>query len=83
MPIYEYYCVECGAEFEMIRSVSQADEPATCEKCGSPARRQLTTFSFKSDTFTAPRLKRSTQRPLRAHDQPDPASAPGDSPASY
>ena len=82
MPIYEYYCAECGAEFEMIRPVSQADEPATCEKCGSPARRQLTTFSFKSDTFTAPRLKRSTQRPLRAHNQPDPATTPEDSPTN-
>ena len=83
MPIYEYYCADCGAEFEMIRPVSQADELATCEKCGSQARRQLTTFSFKSDTFTAPRLKHSTQRPLRSHDQPDPANTPGDSPADY
>ena len=82
MPIYEYYCSECGAEFERIRSVSQADEPATCEKCGSQTRRQLTTFSFKSDTFTAPRLKRSTQRPLRGRNQPDPAATPDDEPAA-
>ena len=82
MPIYEYYCAQCGVEFEMIRPVSQADELAACEKCGSQARRQLTTFSFKSDTFTAPRLRRSTQRPLRGHNQSDPATTPEDNPAN-
>ena len=80
MPIYEYYCAECEAEFEMILPVAQADEPATCEKCGSEARRQLTTFSFKSDTFTAPRLKHSTRRPLRGHKQPDLTVAPEENP---
>ncbi len=82
MPIYEYYCAECGSEFDLMRSVSQADDPAPCQGCGNPARRQLTTFSFKSDTFTAPRLKRSTQRPLRSHDRPESAETPEDSPAA-
>ena len=54
MPIYEYYCAECDTEFDLMRPVSQADDLAPCEACGDPAQRQLTTFSFKSDTFSAP-----------------------------
>jgi len=35
MPIYEYRCEECDADFELfIRSLSQPADP-TCPKCGS------------------------------------------------
>ncbi|MBN2537314.1 zinc ribbon domain-containing protein [candidate division WOR-3 bacterium] len=33
MPIYEYRCRECGAEFEQL--VMRADEKVKCPKCGS------------------------------------------------
>ena len=66
MPIYEYYCVGCGLDFEVMRSVSQSDEPASCEKCGKPAERQLSNFAFKSNTFTSPKFKASLEKPLRA-----------------
>ena len=56
MPIYEYRCSACVAEFESIRPVSRADDPIDCKICGAPASRQLSNFSFKSDTFTAPKL---------------------------
>lgn len=57
MPIYEYRCATCGAEFESIRQISRADDPIDCKECGAPARRQISNFSFKSDTFTAPKLR--------------------------
>ncbi len=57
MPIYEYRCSACGADFESIRPVSRADDPIECKTCGAPASRQLSNFSFKSDTFTAPKLR--------------------------
>ena len=57
MPIYEYHCGECGAEFESIRPVSRADDPIDCKSCGRPASRQISNFSFKSDTFTSPKLR--------------------------
>ena len=57
MPIYEYRCGSCGEEFESIRTVSRADDPIDCKKCGQPASRQLSNFSFKSNTFTAPKLR--------------------------
>ncbi len=66
MPIYEYYCTGCGIDFEVMRSVSQSDEAANCEKCGSPAERQLSNFAFKSNTFTSPKFKASLEKPMRA-----------------
>ena len=57
MPIYEYHCAACGAIFESIRAVSRADDPIECKSCGQPATRQLSNFSFKSDTFTSPKLR--------------------------
>ena len=57
MPIYEYRCTACGAEFEAIRQVSRADDPIDCKTCGAPASRQISNFSFKSDTFTSPKLR--------------------------
>ena len=68
MPIYEYYCAACGQDFEIIRSVSQMDEPANCTNCGKPGERQLSNFAFKSNTFTAPKFKASLEKPMRARD---------------
>lgn len=33
MPLYEYHCSDCGAEFEAIVSFKNADAVA-CERCG-------------------------------------------------
>ncbi len=69
MPIYEYYCASCGEEYQLLRAIAQADEPALCASCGKPGRRQLSTFSFKSNSFTAPKLKHSNAKPLRSYDR--------------
>ena len=66
MPIYEYYCANCNLEYEAIRPASQADSPAPCKLCNQPGERQLSTFSFKSNTFSAPKLKPAT-RPKRSY----------------
>ena len=73
MPIYEFYCASCNMEFEAIRPVSQADAPAPCKVCGKPGERQLSAFSFKSDTFTAPKLKpvRGVKRSYTVEDPAD------------
>ena len=68
MPIYEYYCSTCKQEFEALKSLSQADGPANCKTCSAPGERLLSTFSFKSNTFTAPKLKPAT-KPRRAHEE--------------
>ena len=78
MPIYEYYCADCNQEFEALRPASQSQEPAPCKTCGQPSKRQLSTFSFKSNTFTAPKLKPAT-KPMRSYDLGTPAEPPAES----
>ena len=75
MPIYEYYCADCGLDFEVMRSVSQSGEPSNCEKCGNPAKRQLSNFAFKSNTFTAPKLKPAT-KPRRSYNVGESTESP-------
>ena len=67
MPIYEYRCSDCGAEFESIRPVSRADDPIDCNACGRPATRQISNFSFKSDTFTSPKLRNRPGQTFRGN----------------
>jgi len=44
--MYEYACPECGAKFEKLRKMSEADSPAPCACCGAEnARRIMSTFA--------------------------------------
>ena len=46
MPLYEYYCPNCKAKFEMLVSHQHADD-VVCMKCHSEkVRRLLSTFAF-------------------------------------
>ncbi len=74
MPIYEYYCAKCDVDFELIRPVSQSDSAAECSKCGEPAKRQLSNFAFRSNTFTAPKFRASLEQPMRS--RPETPSEP-------
>jgi putative FmdB family regulatory protein len=40
MPIYDYVCVNCGHEIEVIHSVT-ADGPAGCPKCGGQMKKAI------------------------------------------
>ena len=46
MPIYEYYCTNCGHEFEVMQKIN--DKPIRkCEKCGKlKAKRAISRTSF-------------------------------------
>ena len=49
MPIYEYICRDCNFEFEVIRSMSQADAVMTCDKCGGgKIKRKISVFFAES-----------------------------------
>ncbi len=80
MPIYEYYCASCKREFEALRPASRSQDSAACKTCGEPAQRQLSTFSFKSNTFTAPKLKPAT-KPMRSYDLESPDKPAAETPA--
>ncbi|MBT3362260.1 MAG: zinc ribbon domain-containing protein [Chloroflexi bacterium] len=45
MPIYEYYCPECKSKFELLRSMSKADDDGDCPICQSTSKRVLSRFS--------------------------------------
>jgi len=47
MPIYEYHCPKCDADFELMRPMSQADSPANCPKCGTQSERLVSVFASK------------------------------------
>jgi putative FmdB family regulatory protein len=34
MPIYEYVCLDCKKEYEILRSFNESDQPFECEQCG-------------------------------------------------
>lgn len=40
MPIYEYYCKDCGEQFEKMTSMAKADE-MECQECGSTNTERL------------------------------------------
>ena len=42
MPLYEYRCPKCEELFEIFRSLSDRDAPASCPACGfESARREF------------------------------------------
>ena len=49
MPIYEYWCSACEKEFEQMRPMSQATEPAKCPDCGAAAEKLPSVFASKAD----------------------------------
>jgi putative FmdB family regulatory protein len=46
MALYEYKCSECEERFELMRSMSAADDPVECPECGgTQARRLISSFA--------------------------------------
>ena len=45
MPLYDYECQHCGAEFEEF-SIMASRDVMTCANCGKPARRLITGGNF-------------------------------------
>lgn len=49
MPIYEYICQDCQAEFELIRSIKEADSALNCIQCqGEKIQRKISLFNASS-----------------------------------
>jgi putative FmdB family regulatory protein len=45
MPLYEYFCAPCGTQFEVLRPVSQMDNPAVCPSGHTTNNRVLSLFA--------------------------------------
>jgi putative FmdB family regulatory protein len=49
MPIYEYVCLDCGAHFDALRSMRDADAPINCQDCESlHTQRAISVFFAQS-----------------------------------
>ena len=46
MPIYEYFCEECGERFERLAPMREADLPTPCPRCGAgKTHKQMSAFA--------------------------------------
>jgi len=53
MPIFEYICLDCKKEYEILRSFSEAESPEACEECGGEnVKRKLSVFYAQSGGST-------------------------------
>jgi putative FmdB family regulatory protein len=53
MPIYEYICLDCKKEYEILRSYNESDQPMACDKCGGEnVKRKLSVFFAQSGGST-------------------------------
>jgi putative FmdB family regulatory protein len=41
MPVYEYFCEECGMVEEVLRSISQSSNGLGCFNCANPNMRRI------------------------------------------
>ena len=53
MPIYEYICLDCKKEYEILRSFNESDQPIECDECGGEnVKRKLSVFYVQSGGST-------------------------------
>ena len=53
MPIYEYICLDCKKEYEILRSFNEAEKPVDCDECnGENVKRKLSVFYAQSGGST-------------------------------
>lgn len=51
MPIYDYRCLDCGHEFQVIERISEHEtEPHACPKCESEKLERVLEASFVKTT---------------------------------
>ncbi len=50
MPVYEYMCTGCKKQFEVRRSIHEADIITNCPRCGKRAKKMVSNFAAKIPT---------------------------------
>jgi putative FmdB family regulatory protein len=67
VPVYEYFCPKCQAEFQLMRPFSQVNEPAFCPKCGGRGEKLVSVFASKADyTVKVPSKDAFRKRPKKS-----------------
>ncbi len=63
MAIYEYFCSTCKQEFQLMRPMSQSNEPGPCPTCRKPSQKLVSAASSKVGDY----LKPSSGGAFRTH----------------
>ena len=56
MPIYEYHCLKCQKEFELLRPLSQSNESVICPSCGGEGQKLVSGYAAKLGFYVRPSL---------------------------
>ncbi|HUU01134.1 MAG TPA: zinc ribbon domain-containing protein [Myxococcota bacterium] len=48
MPMYEYECSKCKHQFELLKSLSERDDPCECPACRKKAKMKRLSSLFSS-----------------------------------
>ena len=67
MPTYGFRCASCG-EFDLVRPMSAAADPAGCPDCGADAARVYGAPALRAQD---PALRRALDASARSTDRPD------------
>jgi len=70
MPFYDYRCLECGHEFDVVLSMRDAGTSQKCQKCGGKSEQVIKgigSYSIKGDN-SASTPPKSTVRARKADD---------------
>ena len=46
MPIYEYKCLKCSQQFEILQKISE-DPLKKCQECGGEVKKQISAPAFR------------------------------------
>jgi putative FmdB family regulatory protein len=63
MPIYEFFCAKCQKEFEVMRPMSQKDDPAPCPTCRTDGKREVSVFASKVNFYVKAPDKGAFRKP--------------------
>ncbi len=58
MPIFDFYCEECGADQNDVL-INDADAPVLCLECGKPMSKRPPMFSFTMTPGAISKTKRT------------------------
>lgn len=60
MPIYEYFCKDCGKHFEELRRFSQKDDEVQCPRCKSKnTKRAVSIFGTSGGSSSSGSISQS------------------------
>jgi putative FmdB family regulatory protein len=67
MPVYSYKCVSCKFEFDMFRTLQNANRPTLCPECGGETQKQVSSPVLQENLGTKLRAKLGKKKPPKEY----------------